>query len=189
MESLLNEIRACQVCKDSLPHSPRPIISASENSKIVVIGQAPGAKVHESGVPWDDASGRRLRSWMGLSDEQFYNPELVALLPMGFCYPGKGASGDLPPRPECAPLWHQPVLNSLSNPELILLVGSYAQNYYLSERSQNTLTETVMNFREYLPEYFPLPHPSPRNNIWLRNNPWFEKNVLPELRMRVSDAK
>ena len=181
MKDLLNKIAECTVCVPHLELGPRPVLAASTESKIIIIGQAPGRIVHESGIPWDDKSGDRLRAWLGVSKNEFYNSELFALVPMGFCYPGKGKSGDLPPRPECAPQWHNPVLGEIKDIKLILLIGSYAQHYYLKERMGNTLTETVKNYNEYLPSYLPLPHPSPRNNIWLRKNAWFEESIIPEL--------
>lgn len=186
MINLLADIRGCQVCKEYLPLGPRPIVAAHSQSKIAIIGQAPGSKVHVSGVPWDDASGKRLREWMGVSNEQFYDEELIALIPMGFCYPGKGKSGDLPPRPECAPLWHDPLMQKMPETELILLIGTYAQNYYLKDNKAN-LTETVKSFRDYLPKYFPLPHPSPRNRFWITKNPWFEDEVIPALQLKISE--
>lgn len=152
---------------------------------MLLIGQAPGTRVHESGVPWDDPSGDRLRFWLGVSKETFYDPDVVAIIPMGFCYPGKGKSGDLPPRPECAPAWHQQILSLLPSVQLTILIGSYAQKYYLGKQAV-TLTETVRSWRELPAHLLPLPHPSPRNNIWLRRNPWFELEVLPELKTRVS---
>ncbi|WP_339815750.1 uracil-DNA glycosylase family protein [uncultured Imperialibacter sp.] len=181
MEKLLNEIRHCSVCKAHLPYAPKPIIQASPLARIVVIGQAPGLKVQQSGIPWDDASGDTLRSWLGMNREIFYNDRLLTLMPMGFCYPGTGKSGDLPPRPECAPLWHQPVIASMPEVQLTLLIGQYAQACYLKERCMSTLTETVKNYQAYLPEYLPLPHPSPRNNIWQKRNSWFREEVLPTL--------
>lgn len=187
-ETLLTEIRSCRVCAEHLPHEPRPVLSAGKSAKLLIIGQAPGQRVHESGVPWQDRSGDTLREWLQLSPEQFYDPRKVAIVPSGFCYPGKGAGGDLPPRPECAPLWHPRLLASFKKIELTLLIGSYAQSYYLEGRMKRTLTETVASFSEYLPEYFPLPHPSPRNNIWLRRNAWFASELLPVLRRRVSSV-
>jgi len=186
LNTLLSEIKACQICKEALPHhEPRPVVSCSSKSKILVIGQAPGSKVHATGIPWDDPSGRNLRKWLGVTDEQFYDPELFGIVPMGFCYPGKGKSGDLPPRPECAPKWHKPLLDQMPETRLTLLIGQYAQAYYLGDRKKKTLTETVTNFREYLPEYLPLVHPSPRNGIWMRKHPWFEEEVVPELQAIV----
>jgi len=185
MEKLLKEIRECGVCRAHLPLGPRPIIAAHKESKIVIIGQAPGTKVHQTGVPWDDPSGRQLRKWLGISDEVFYDATKIALIPMGFCYPGKGKSGDLPPRTECASLWHQQLWDKMPNAELIILIGIYAQKYYLKEKAQKTLTATVEKYKDYAPSYFPLPHPSPRNRFWLTKNPWFTENVVPELQQKV----
>lgn len=188
MDQLLSEIRNCSVCKTHLPLGPRPIVSAHPESRIVIIGQAPGTKVHQTGVPWDDPSGKQLRKWLNVTDEQFYDERLFALIPMGFCYPGKGKSGDLPPRAECAPLWHQPLLNQMPQLKLTILIGQYAQNHYLGDARKKTLTETVKNYQDYGPDFFVLPHPSPRNRFWLGKNPWFEKEVLPMLRERVSSC-
>lgn len=188
MEKLLSEIRACTICKEGLPLGPRPIISAHPNSKIALIGQAPGSKVHATGVPWDDPSGKQLRKWLGVTDEAFYDERFFALIPMGFCYPGKGKSGDLPPRPECAPRWHDPVMEQLSSLEVIVLIGQYAQQYYLGDKKKQNLTETVRSYKTYLPKFFVLPHPSPRNRFWLQKNPWFEKEVLPTLKNIVSEC-
>ena len=165
MKKLLVKIRKCTVCEDSLEYGANPIVAASESSNIVIIGQAPGRRVHDSGVPWNDPSGNNLRNWLGIESETFYDESKIALLPMGFCYPGKGKSGDLPPRKECAPLWHDSVLDKMKNRKLVLLIGQYAQAYYLRENAKRNLTETVRCFTEYLPYYLPLPHPSPRNNI------------------------
>lgn len=187
MKALLSEIRKCNICLPHLKHGVNPILSASPNSKIAIIGQAPGSIVHKTGIPWDDKSGERLREWMGVSNETFYNSEQMALIPMGFCYPGKGKSGDLPPRPECAAKWHQLVLQKIEKIELIILVGSYAQNYYLQNTAKKTLTENVKSYKDFLPKYFPLPHPSPRNNIWLKKNPWFADKVLPEFKRLIKD--
>jgi len=186
MQKLLSEIRNCEVCKAHLPLGPRPIVAAHPNSKIVIIGQAPGTKVHKTGVPWDDPSGRQLRKWLGVSDEVFYDETKIALIPMGFCYPGKGKYGDLPPRTECAPLWHRPLLANMPNIELVILIGMYAQKWYLGKDAKKTLTETVASYEAYLPKNLPLPHPSPRNRFWLTKNPWFDKNVVPELQQRIS---
>lgn len=185
MQTLTQEILSCQICKDHLPLGIRPVFTAEEESKIVIIGQAPGKKVHENGIPWQDKSGDTLRRWLGVTEEEFYNPQLFALIPMGFCYPGKGKSGDLPPRPECAPQWHSKLLKKMENVKITLLIGQYAQAYYLKEKRFKTLTETVQNYQNYLPEYFPLPHPSPRNNIWMKKNEWFEETVLPILANKV----
>ncbi len=185
MKSLLHQIRKCETCIAHLPLGPQPIVSAHSESRILIIGQAPGTKVHASGVPWDDASGNRLRDWMDISSVDFYDPEVCAIVPMGFCYPGKGKSGDLPPRPECAPQWHGQLLDKMPNIQLTLLIGTYAQKAYLGERSHKTLTETVRHFEDYLPGTFVLPHPSPRNNIWIAKNEWFEEEVIPTLRDQV----
>lgn len=186
MKSLLKEIKSCQVCLPHLKDGVNPVVSAHPKSKVVIIGQAPGSIVHKTGIPWDDKSGDRLRQWLNVSKDQFYNPKLFAIIPMGFCYPGKGKSGDLPPRKECAPLWHPSLLSKMKNVELTLLIGSYAQASYLGEQRKRTLTETVKNHSEYLPNFLPLPHPSPRNNIWLKKNPWFEQEVLPFLQKRMA---
>lgn len=185
MITLLEEVKNCRVCENFLPLGPNPVITAGSKSKIVVIGQAPGKIVHETSIPWNDKSGDNLRSWMGIDKETFYNPDKIALMPMGFCYPGRGKSGDLPPRPECAPLWHKRLLDLMPDIQLVLLIGQYSQNYYLRDKTHKTLTETVRQFQEYLPTYFPLPHPSPRNNIWQAKNRWFAEEVLPELKIRV----
>ena len=177
LEQLLREIRECRNCEPNLPLGANPVIQAHSDAKILIIGQAPGTRVHETSVPWNDPSGDRLREWLQLSRDQFYSPDKIAIMPMGFCYPGKGNSGDLPPRKECAPLWHSKVLSLLPNIELTLLIGHYAQNYYLSDKPK-TLTETVKNWKKWAPTYLPLPHPSPRNNLWLKKNPWFEKDVV-----------
>lgn len=188
MTELIEEIRACTLCAPHLAAGPRPIVQFSATARIVIIGQAPGNRVHQSGIPWDDASGERLREWTGLTPDLFYNPAITALMPMGFCYPGTGASGDLPPRPECAPLWHQRVLAALPRERLTLLVGSYAQDRYLTENKRMSLTERVRAFSTLDPLFLPLPHPSWRSTGWMRKNPWFEAELLPELRSRVSLA-
>ena len=181
---LLNEVRTCIFC-ENLPLGPRPILSAKPSAKILIIGQAPGTKVHASGIPWNDPSGDRLRKWMGLDAEQFYNAKQAAIMPMGFCYPGRGGSGDLPPRPECAPKWHDKILEQLPQVELTLLIGQYAQAYYLNDKYK-TLTERVKNWQKFSSEgYFPLVHPSPRNQRWLKNNPWFEQEVIPVLQTQI----
>lgn len=186
-ESLLAEVRACEICKESLPYGPRPVVQLDPESRILIVGQAPGRKVHESGVPFDDASGNRLRDWLGISRDDFYNPKKVALLPMGFCYPGTGISGDLPPRPECAPAWREELLERLKALELTIVIGQYAQAYHLPG-PKRSVTENVRAWKDYWPSIVPLPHPSPRNNRWLLNNPWFEAELVPKLKERVSEA-
>jgi len=186
LNHLLTEIAACTVCADELDHDPRPVVQAGTKARIVIIGQAPGRRVHESGIPWDDASGRTLRRWLGLSDEQFYDPDVVALVPMGFCYPGSATSGDKPPRPECAPLWHERLLGELPVDRLEVIIGMYAQKKYIHDRKK-TLTETVANWRAYLPNQIVLPHPSPRNQHWLTKNSWFGTETLPALQNRVQE--
>jgi uracil-DNA glycosylase len=184
--SLLAEVRACTLCAAHLPHGPRPVLQIHPQARILIASQAPGRKVHESGVPFDDASGDRLREWMGLTREVFYDSRRIAILPMGLCFPGTGKSGDLPPRPECMLAWHDLLLGHLRHLEMTLVVGQYAQAYHMNE-VRASLTETVRNWRSYWPKIVPLPHPSPRNNIWLRRNPWFEKELVPVLRRRVSE--
>lgn len=178
---LLNKIRQCGECELHLPFGPRPVLQAGSDAKILIIGQAPGRRVHESGIPWDDASGKRLRTWMGIDRTQFYDASVVALVPMGFCYPGTGDSGDLPPRRECAELWHDALLAHLNRIRLTLLIGKYAQNHRLPDSKGSSLTSTVKRWREYGPTIFPIPHPSPRNNRWLKKNPWFSEELLPAL--------
>lgn len=185
MQKLLSDIQNCTTCKQYLEHGIRPVLQADTNARIVIIGQAPGSKVHQTGIPWDDASGKQLRKWLNVDTETFYNPNKIALIPMGFCYPGKGKTGDLPPRKECAPQWHNLLLSSMKQVKLILLIGQYAQNYYLGERMKTNLTETVSAFEEYLPKYLPLPHPSPRNRFWLKKNPWFEEHIIPYIQKVV----
>jgi uracil-DNA glycosylase len=186
-ESLMGEVRACAICAPDLPHGTRPVVQLHPKARVLIAGQAPGRKVHESGTPFDDASGERLRDWMGVTRDVFYDPKQIAILPMGFCYPGTGKSGDLPPRPECAPAWREPLLRRLRKLDVTLVIGQYAQAYHLDE-PKTTLTETVRNWREHWPSVVPLPHPSPRNNIWLRKNPWFETDLLPKLRERIEAA-
>ena len=185
MEKLLAEIRACTFCENQLPLGPNPVVFANQKAAIAIIGQAPGTKVHQSGIPWDDQSGKLLREWMELAPEQFYNNEKIAIVPMGFCYPGKGKSGDLPPRSECAELWHKKLMDQMPKLKLVLLIGQYSQKYYLGKNMKTTLTETVANFEDYGALYFPLPHPSPRNRIWLKRNLWFDEINIPELRKRL----
>ena len=185
MQDLLQHIRQCRICEAHLPLGPRPVVEGDVNSKIVLISQAPGSVVHKTGIPWDDAGGKRLREWLGVTNETFYNPENFAIMPMGFCYPGKGKGGDLPPRPECAPTWHHLMWKELTNVKLVLLVGMYAQKYYLKDKNNQTLTAMVGNYENYLPKFFPLPHPSPRNRFWLTKNPWFETDILPVLKEHI----
>jgi len=185
MKELNREIKGCKICSPYLVDGVNPIFSIHPNSKIAIIGQAPGSIVHKTGIPWDDKSGERLRDWLGVNEDEFYDEQLFALIPMGFCYPGKGISGDLPPRPECAPKWHKLIFSQMNQLQLVLLIGNYAQKYYLKELVKKTLTETVKNYQEYLPKYLPLPHPSPRNNIWLKKNSWFTADVLPQLQTIV----
>lgn len=187
LDALLTRVRACQLCAEHLPLGPRPVLQAHTDARILIAGQAPGRKVHASGVPFDDASGERLRAWLGITYETFYDPRQVAILPMGFCYPGTGRSGDLPPRPECAPAWRQPLLAHLPHLRLTLLLGQYALAWHLP-RHRGPLTEAVRQWRDHGPALLALPHPSPRNNGWLRQNPWFEMDLLPELRVRVARA-
>ncbi|MEO9483689.1 MAG: uracil-DNA glycosylase family protein [Ekhidna sp.] len=186
MEELLSEIKKCTICIDKLELGANPVLAAHPKSRIAIIGQAPGSIVHKSGIPWDDKSGERLRDWLAIDNSLFYNPEKIALIPMGFCYPGKGKTGDLPPTPECAPQWHNMLFNEMNDLKLVILIGTYAQSYYLKERRKKTLTETVKNYAEYLPDFFVLPHPSPRNNIWIKKNQWFEKELVPELKRQVN---
>ena len=184
--ALLARVRACRVCAEHLPLGPRPVLQALPTARLFICGQAPGTKVHETGLPWNDASGERLRAWLGLAREVFYDPRRIALIGVGLCYPGRlPQGGDAPPRPECAPLWHPPLRAALSDIRLTLLVGGYAQAYYLGKRRKASLSETVRAFREYLPDFIPTPHPSWRTTAWLARNPWFEAELVPELRARV----
>ena len=187
LHELRNAVSRCRICEASLPSGPRPVVQINAGAKVLIAGQAPGRRVHESGVPFDDPSGERLREWMGVSADTFYDPARIAILPMGFCYPGTGKSGDLPPRPECAPQWRQQLLDSMPEIRLTLVIGQYAQRWHLPDIRRN-LTETVRAWNEYGPHVIPLPHPSPRNNIWLKKNPWFAESLLPVLRKRTSKA-
>lgn len=188
LDRLLADIRACRLCEAHLPHGPRPVLRASPGARVLIVGQAPGTRVHASGIPWDDASGRRLREWMDVTPDDFYDEARVAIVPMGFCYPGRAGSGDAPPRRECRTTWHPRLMPLMPRIALTLLVGQYAQAYGLGDRARPTLTETVRAFRDYLPAILPLPHPSPRNVAWFKANPWFEGEVLPVLRARVHEA-
>lgn len=183
--SLLTEVRACKICEAHLPLGARPVLQLHPKARILIAGQAPGRKVHKSGVPFDDASGKRLREWLNISREVFYNPEQIAILPMGFCFPGSAKSGDLPPRDECEPAWRKQLLEHLPNLELTLVLGKYAQLYHFDNLS-TSLTELVKSWSNYWPKTVPLPHPSPRNNPWLRKNPWFEVELIPVLQKRVA---
>ena len=188
LDGLLAEIRACRHCEAHLPHGPRPIVQVGEGARLLIVGQAPGSRVHASGVPWDDDSGDRLREWTGLSRAEFYDLHRVALVPMGFCYPGKGEGGDLPPRPECAPLWHEPLFAGMPGIGLTLLVGQYAQKAFLPPSLRKSMTAAVRD-HERMPEgLFPLPHPTWRSRLWMAKHPWFEAGVLPVLKERVRRA-
>ena len=186
MKELLDQVKRCTICQN-LPLGPRPVVSAHPKSKIIIVGQAPGTAVHASGIPWDDTSGKNLRSWMGIEKEEFYKTEDIAIVPMGFCYPGRGKSGDLPPRKECAPQWHDLIISLIEDVQLVILIGKYAQDYYLDKSDKRNLTDRVRNYKDYLPKYFVLPHPSPRNNIWQSKNEWFRRDVLPELKVTISE--
>ena len=186
LAGLLARVRSCRVCEAHLPLGPRPVLQAAASARILVVGQAPGVRVHTSGVPWDDASGDRLRIWTGLDKARFYDASEVAIIPMGFCYPGRGRGGDLPPRRECADLWLDQLLARLPRIELTLLIGLHAQRQFLGRRRKGSLTETVKAWREFAPDYLPLPHPSARNTPWFQRNPWFEHDLLPALKQRVA---
>jgi uracil-DNA glycosylase len=188
LDALLGEIRACRLCEAHLPLGPRPVLRASATARLLIVGQAPGTRVHASGVPWDDASGRRLRDWLGIDAMTFYDPRQVALVPMGFCYPGRSGSGDAPPRPECRSTWHARLLPMLPSVRLTLLIGQYAQAYFLGSRREATLAGTVRAWRRYAPDIVPLPHPSPRNVGWFKANPWFDDEMLPMLRTSTARA-
>ncbi len=185
MESLLAAVRNCRACAAHLPLGPRPVLQAAETSRILIVGQAPGMRVHTTGIPWDDASGERLRGWMGVGKDIFYDESRIAIIPMGYCYPGRGSSGDLPPRRECAELWLTQLLAKLPQIEMTLLIGQHAQRHFLGSRRKSSLAETTKAWREYAPQYIALPHPSPRNAPWLQRNSGFEQELLPELRMRL----
>lgn len=185
LDVLLTAVRGCRACERHLPLGPRPVLQAGATARLLVVGQAPGARVHATGVPWDDPSGERLRTWMGVDRQAFYDESRVAIIPMGYCYPGRGNGGDLPPRHECAELWLNLLLAKLPQIELTLLVGWHAQRHFLGRRSKRSLASTVGAWREYAPQYLPLPHPSPRNQPWLKRNAWFEQQLIPTLQTRI----
>jgi uracil-DNA glycosylase len=185
LDALLAHVRRCRACEGHLPLGPRPVLQAKESARILVVGQAPGLRAHTSGIPWDDASGERLRSWMGIGKEIFHDESRVAIIPMGFCYPGRGKSGDKPPRPECAGIWLDHLLAKMPKIELTLLIGQYAQRHFLGPLRKSSLAETTKAWQEYGPRLVPLPHPSPRNQPWFRQHPWFECELIPVLRKRI----
>jgi len=185
LRTLIRQARACRVCAPHMPLGPRPVFLVGKGARLMIVGQAPGRRVHETGIPWNDPSGDQLRAWLRMDGAQFYDTRRIAIVPTGLCYPGSGERGDLPPRPECAPLWQPRFRAALPGIRLTLLVGMHAQAYYLGTKRKRSLAQTVRAWREYLPEFFPLPHPSPRNRMWMKNNPWFAKEVLPALRRRV----
>ncbi|MGE0143070.1 MAG: uracil-DNA glycosylase family protein [Planctomycetota bacterium] len=185
LDDLLRAIRECRLCAQHLAHEPRPVVVADPRARILIAGQAPGTRVHATGIAWNDPSGENLRDWLGVTREQFYDPASFALVPMGFCYPGKGASGDLPPRRECSETWHQSLLPTLHAIELRVVIGQYSMRHHLGDRWKGAVTTTVRAFAEFLPTLIPLPHPSPRNRLWMRKNPWFADELLPQLRDRV----
>jgi uracil-DNA glycosylase len=188
LAGIVAEARACTVCAAHLPLGPRPVLRAAATASVLIVGQAPGRKVHETGIPWNDPSGDRLRTWLGLSRDEFYDERRIAIIPTGLCYPGTGERGDLPPRPECAPLWHPRLRAALPRLQLTLLVGSHAQAFYLHALRKRTMAETVRAYREYLPEFLPLPHPSPRNMLWFKRHPWLEAEVIPEAKRMLCDV-
>ena len=186
LKRVLRDVRACRICEMELPLGPRPVVQLASTARLLIVGQAPGSKVHRSGIPWDDPSGDRLRDWLALDRLTFLDEARVAILPMGFCYPGAGRNGgDNPPSPECAPRWHEGLLKQLPDLKLTLLIGRYAHRYYLGARQKTSITETVKAFSQYGPQFFPLPHPSWRSGIWIQKNPWFAEEVIPELRNAV----
>lgn len=188
LQHIIEEAHACRLCEKHLPLGPRPVFIAGEGARLLIVGQAPGRRVHDTGIPWNDPSGDNLRAWLTMDRGTFYDAARIAIIPTGLCYPGTGKGGDLPPRPECAPTWQPRFRAALPKIRLTLLVGQYAQAYYLGKHRKGTLAATVHAWRDYAPEYFPLPHPSPRNRLWLKRNPWFERNVIPALRRRVHAA-
>lgn len=186
LETLLHAVRACRACASDLPLGPRPVLRASASARILIVGQAPGLRVHTTGIPWDDPSGERLRAWMGVGKEMFYDAARIAIIPMGYCYPGRGKGGDLPPRRECAQLWLDQLLARMPQIALTLLIGQYAQRHFLGRRRKASLTETVSAWPQYAPHYIPLPHPSPRNQPWFKRHPWFEQELIPVVRARIN---
>lgn len=188
LDTLLQDVRACRLCAEHLPLGPRPVVRAAPTARILIVGQAPGTRVHETGIPWNDPSGDRLRVWLDVDRDTFYDETRFAIIPMGFCYPGRlPRGGDCPPRPECAPTWHPRLRACLPHLKLTVLCGAYAHAYYLGDRTGKTLTQTTRNWKAFVPDFIPTPHPSPRNNRWLRKNPWFEEDVVPYLQERVRD--
>ncbi len=185
LPELITAIRACRICEPHLPLGANPILQAQASARVLLVGQAPGTRVHETSIPWNDPSGERLRDWLGTDKATFYDDSRIAIVPMGFCYPGKGKSGDLPPRPECAEHWRAHIHTLLPNIELTILIGQYAMQFYLKDKMKENLTETIRAYRDYSPQFFPLVHPSPRNQIWLKKNGWFEQDLIPELRQKV----
>lgn len=186
-KDLVRKVKGCTLCASNLPLGPRPVFQIHPDAKVLVVGQAPGRAVHNTGIPFNDPSGDRLRDWLGVDKDDFYNPEKFAILPMGFCYPGTGKTGDLPPRKECAEKWRNQLLETIPKIEITLAIGQYAIDWHFQKKKKKNLTETVKAWREYWPEYLPMPHPSPRNNIWLKRNSWFEEEVLPELKKIIRD--
>ena len=186
LDDLLVSVRGCRVCARHLPLGPRPVLQAHEAARILIVGQAPGLRVHTTGIPWDDPSGERLREWMGVDKDTFYDASRIAIVSMGYCYPGRAKGGDMPPRGECAKLWLDRLLAKLPEIQLTLLIGQYAQQHFLRSRRKRSLTETTKAWRDYAPQYFPLPHPSPRNQPWFKRHPWFERQLLTELRARIT---
>lgn len=184
--ALLSDVRACTLCEAHLPLGPRPVFQLHPEARILIAAQAPGRKVHETGLPFNDPSGDRLREWLGVTRETFYDPVKIALVPMGFCFPGTGKSGDLPPRPECAPAWRRQLLARLGKVQLTLVIGQYALAWHFPQE-KSSVTDLVQSWRSHWPHKVPMPHPSPRNNLWLRRNPWFGKELLPALKQQVSE--
>ena len=186
LDALLTSVRSCRACEPYLPLGPRPVLQAHAAARILIVGQAPGLRVHTTGIPWDDPSGERLRGWMGVDKDTFYDASRIAIIPMGYCYPGRARGGDMAPRPECAELWLDRLLAKLPDIQLTLLVGQYAQRHFLGNRRKRSLTETTRAWRDYSPRYIPLPHPSPRNQPWFKRHPWFEQQLITALRARVT---